>query len=194
MARIEREAARMGVLVEDLLLLARLDEGATASRTRFDLSALATRAAEDARAADPGREIAVVSDGPVEIETDERRVRQVVDNLLANARAHTPDGTRTAVRVARADGGVVLEVADDGPGIAPEDRDRVFERFYRADASRSRAAGGGAGLGLAIAAEIASAHGGSLELVAAERGATFRMTLPADDAGAPQDASAPDGP
>ena len=179
MGRIEAEAARMGVLVEDLLLLARLDEGMPISRTGVDLAALAGRAADAARAADPDRSVEVRADGPVEVDADEDRLRQVLDNLLANARAHTPAGTRTTISVSSSgDGGAVLEVADDGPGVAPEDRERIFERFYRADGSRTRGAGGGAGLGLSIAAEIARAHGGELELVSTDRGATFRLTLP----------------
>jgi two-component system OmpR family sensor kinase len=169
----------MGVLVEDLLLLARMDEGTTLAPTRFDLASLAARAVEDARAADPEREIELHAAGPVEIHADEDRLQQVVDNLLANARAHTPAGTRVTVRVAAShEGGGTLEVADDGPGVAPQDREHVFERFYRADESRSRGAGGGAGLGLAIAEEMARAHGGSLELVPSERGAVFRLRVP----------------
>ncbi len=178
MQRIEREAARMGVLVEDLLLLARMDEGMTVSRTSFDLSALVARSVEDARAADPDHEISLETGAPVPVEADEDRLKQVLDNLLANARAHTPPGTPVTVRVAEREGAAVLEVADEGPGVPPEDQVRVFERFYRADESRSRSGGGGAGLGLAIATEIARAHGGTLELVPTETGATFRLTLP----------------
>jgi two-component system OmpR family sensor kinase len=178
MERIEREAARMGVLVEDLLLLARMDEGMTVSRTTFDLAALAAQAVEDARAADPDRPIRLEADEPVPVEADEDRLKQVLDNLLANARAHTAPGTPVTVRVAGRDGTAALEVADEGPGIAPEDRAHVFERFFRADESRSRDGGGGAGLGLAIAAEIARAHGGTLELVPTDIGATFRLTMP----------------
>jgi two-component system OmpR family sensor kinase len=179
MERIEREAARMGVLVEDLLLLARLDERMEVSRTRFDLAALAGRAVDDARAADDARaEVTLEAPAAVPVEADEDRLKQVLDNLLANARAHTPPGTPVTVRVAERDGTAVLEVADEGPGVPPEHRARIFERFYRADESRSRSAGGGSGLGLAIAAEIARAHGGALELVPAATGAVFRLTIP----------------
>jgi two-component system OmpR family sensor kinase len=179
MERIEREASRMGILVEDLLLLARMDEGVTLAPTRFDLTSLAASAVEDARVADPDRAVELRAAGPVELEADEDRLQQVVDNLLRNARAHTPPGTRVTVTVAASNGGGgTLEVADDGPGVAPQDRDHVFERFYRADGSRSRGAGAGAGLGLAIAAEIAGAHGGSLELLPSERGAVFRLRVP----------------
>ena len=182
MGGIEREAARMGVLVEDLLLLARIDEGAELERRTVDLASLAERAVDDARAADPDRPIELVTEGPAEIEADEDRLKQVLDNLLTNARTHTPGGTRVRVSVrGMPAGGAVLEVADDGAGIPPEDRDRVFERFYRADDSRTRGTGGGAGLGLAIAAEITRAHGGTLELVPTDRGATFRLTLPPRD-------------
>ena len=148
------------------------------TRSPFDLAALAAHAVEDARAADPDRPITLEAPSPVHVDADEDRLKQVLDNLIANARAHTPPGTPATVRVAERDGAAVLEVADEGPGVPPEDRDRVFERFYRADPSRTRAAGGGAGLGLAIAAEIARAHGGTLELVPTETGATFRLTIP----------------
>jgi two-component system OmpR family sensor kinase len=192
MERIEREAARMGVLVEDLLLLARMDEGVAVSRTRFDLAALAARAVEDARAADPDHPVTLEAPVPVLVEADENRLKQVLDNLLANARAHTPAGTAATVRVSERDGAAVLEVADEGPGVPPEDRARVFERFYRADPSRTRSAGGGAGLGLAIAAEIARAHGGTLELVPMETGATFRLTIPLPQPAPPSAPPEPD--
>ncbi len=169
----------MGVLVEDLLLLARMDEGMTFTTGRFDLAVLAARAVEGARAADPERRIELHAEGPVDVDADEDRLQQVLDNLLANARAHTPEGAHVSVTVAASsDGGGTVEVADDGPGVPLEHRGRVFERFYRADDSRSRGGGGGAGLGLAIAAEIARAHGGTLTLVPTERGATFRLSVP----------------
>jgi two-component system OmpR family sensor kinase len=175
MERIEAEASRMGVLVEDLLLLARMDQGLPIARDRVDLTALAGRAVEDARAAWPDHSIRLDAPGPVEVVGDEGRLRQVLDNLLGNVGLHTPPGTATSVRIAP-DAAVTLEISDDGPGIDAEVADRVFERFYRADPSRSRERGG-AGLGLAIAAEIARAHGGSLTLVPTERGATFRLGL-----------------
>jgi two-component system, OmpR family, sensor kinase len=175
MERIEAEASRMGVLVEDLLLLARMDQGLPIARDRVDLTALAGRAVEDARAAWPDHSIRLDAPGPVEVVGDEGRLRQVLDNLLGNVGLHTPPGTATSVRIAP-DAAATLEISDDGPGIDAEVADRVFERFYRADPSRSRERGG-AGLGLAIAAEIARAHGGSLTLVPTERGATFRLGL-----------------
>jgi two-component system OmpR family sensor kinase len=175
MERIEAEASRMGVLVEDLLLLARMDQGLPIARDRVDLTALAGRAIEAARAAWPDHPIRLDAPARVEVVGDEGRLRQVLDNLLGNVGLHTPSGTRTTVRVTP-DAAATLEIADDGPGIDPEVADRVFERFFRADPSRSRERGG-AGLGLAIAAEIARAHGGSLTLVPTERGATFRLGL-----------------
>ena len=109
---------------------------------------------------------------------DRDRLRQIVDNLLANVRAHTPPGSPVHVRVLAAAGVAVVEVEDSGPGLAPEDRDRVFERFYRTDASRSRASGG-VGLGLAIVAAVADAHCGSVAVRSAPgTGATFAITLP----------------
>jgi two-component system, OmpR family, sensor kinase len=176
MERIEAEASRMGVLVDDLLLLARLDQGAPLVRDRVDLTELASRSVQDARAADPSRPIDLHGDGPVMVEGDELRLKQVLDNLLANARVHTPPGTPARVTVS-SDGQAVIEVADEGPGVPPEMAVRIFERFFRSDASRSREKGG-AGLGLAIASEIARAHGGELALLPTERGAAFRLTLP----------------
>jgi two-component system OmpR family sensor kinase len=184
MERIEAEAERMGVLVDDLLLLARMDQGLPLARDRVELTSLAARAIEDARAADPGRSVDLSGNGPVFVTGDEVRLKQILDNLLANARRHTPAGTPAHVTVA-ANGQATVTVADEGPGIDPEVGPKVFERFYRVDSSRSREKGG-AGLGLAIASEIAMAHGGSLDLVPTERGATFRLTLPlaADGVGA----------
>jgi two-component system OmpR family sensor kinase len=176
MARIEAEAGRMGFLVEDLLLLARLDRGKPLARGRVDLASLVARAVEDARAADPKRPLELRQDGPAIVEGDEVRLKQVLDNLLANVRVHTPPGTLTTVTL-KADGEAVVEVADEGPGVPAEIADRIFERFFRADSSRGREKGG-AGLGLAIASEIVRSHGGSLTLAPRERGTTFRITLP----------------
>jgi two-component system, OmpR family, sensor kinase len=176
MERIEAEAERMGVLVDDLLLLARMDQGIPLARERVELTSLAARAVQDAAAVDPGRPVDLTGDGPVFVDGDELRLKQILDNLLANARRHTPVGTPAHVRVT-ANGQATVVVADEGPGIDPEVGARVFERFYRVDASRSREKGG-AGLGLAIASELAQAHGGTLDLVPTDRGATFRLTLP----------------
>jgi two-component system OmpR family sensor kinase len=175
---IETEAARMGVLVDDLLLLARLDQGRALEGQPVDLGALAAEAADAARAVDPDRPLRLEVEGSVEVAGDRGRLRQIVDNLLANVRAHTPPGTAATVRV-RAEGTHgVLVVEDEGPGLPPDAADQVFERFYRADPARARDAGG-AGLGLAIVAAIASAHGGRATAGAAPGGgAAFRVELP----------------
>jgi two-component system, OmpR family, sensor kinase len=158
MANIEAEAARMGVLVDDLLLLARLDQGRPLEREPFDLVAVVTDAVEGARAVEPERTIELTAGGPVEIVGDAGRIRQVVDNLLDNARVHAPDAA-VHVRLAIEGTEAVIEVADEGPGIDPDVASRVFERFTRGDPSRSRGTGG-AGLGLSIVAAIVEAHGG----------------------------------
>lgn len=190
MQRVEDEARRMGVLVEDMLLLARLDQQRPLDRAPVDLLALAADAVHDARALAPERPISLeVLDGPsVPVVTgDEHRLRQVLGNLVTNALRHTPETAPVVVRVgtrtldASSYGmseAAVLEVADQGPGLAPEDANRVFERFYRADTSRTRASGG-SGLGLSIVAALTSAHGGRVELdTAPGQGATFRVLLP----------------
>jgi two-component system OmpR family sensor kinase len=187
MRRIEDEAARMGVLVDDLLLLARLDQHRPLERRPVDLAVLATDAVEDARVVAPDRaiELDVDPEAAMVVTGDDMRLRQVLGNLVGNALTHTPAGTPVTVRVRRvaADDGVgvdriVLEVADHGPGLAREEADRVFERFYRADPSRARAQGG-TGLGLSIVAGLAAAHGGSVEVDSTPgRGATFRVLLP----------------
>jgi two-component system, OmpR family, sensor kinase len=184
--RIESEATRMGVLVDDLLLLTRLEQGRPLDRRPVDLGAVAAEAVEAARAVDPERplELGIGRTDSVEVLGDQDRLRQVVDNLLANVRAHTPAGAAARVRVwSDAEAGVV-EVADDGPGLTREQAERVFERFYRADGSRSRvpngsSAAGGAGLGLSIVAAIAAAHGGrALVRSTPGDGAVFRVELP----------------
>jgi two-component system, OmpR family, sensor kinase len=160
MANIEAEAARMGVLVDDLLLLARLDEGRPLEREPVDFVAVVRDAVEGARAVEPERTVELVAGGPVEVVGDAGRLRQVVDNLLDNARVHAPDAP-VHVRVALDENDAVVEVADEGPGIDPEVASRIFERFTRGDPSRSRGTGG-AGLGLSIVAAIVAAHGGAV--------------------------------
>lgn len=160
MSRIESEAARVGDLVDELVLLARLDERRPLDREEVDLVRLASDAVMDARAADPDRVLELDADGGAVVVGDQARLRQVLANLLANVTQHTPPGTRATVRVRASGGTATVEVADDGPGLAPEQRAQVFERFYRADEGRSRSSGG-AGLGLSIVAAIAHAHGGS---------------------------------
>ncbi|MGD9572996.1 MAG: ATP-binding protein [Thermoleophilia bacterium] len=181
MRRIEAEAARMGVLVDDLLLLARLDQGRPLDIGPVDLSVVAGELAADARVVEPDRPIAIEAGAPVMVEGDDLRLRQVVGNLLANARAHTPPTAPVTVRTYARDGEGVLEVADRGPGLASEHAQKVFERFFRADPSRARASGG-SGLGLSIVQAIAQAHGGRAEVESVPgQGATFRIVLPLAD-------------
>jgi two-component system OmpR family sensor kinase len=177
MEGITRESERMSLLVDDLLLLARLDEGRPLERQHVQLQELVGEAVDTARAVDPER--------PIDVELqraavlgDHDRLRQIVDNLLGNARAHTPPGAPVRVRVRGDNGSALIEVEDSGPGLGSDDVERVFERFYRSDSSRSRDSGG-VGLGLSIVAAVARAHGGSV-IAASEagRGATFRITLP----------------
>jgi two-component system OmpR family sensor kinase len=177
MAGISRESERMSELVEDLLLLARLDEGQPLERELVDLGELAAEAVETARIVDPGRRLEL-DVKHVDVVGDRARLRRVLDNLLANVRAHTPAGTPARVRVAAENGNAVIEVADRGPGLSEEDLDQVFRRFYRADESRSRE-NGGVGLGLSIVAAIAAAHDGSVSVDAKPgEGATFRVLVP----------------
>ncbi|HUP32640.1 MAG TPA: HAMP domain-containing sensor histidine kinase [Gaiellaceae bacterium] len=177
MKGITREAERMSLLVDDLLLLARLDEGRPLERRRVELDRIVADAVETARTVEPAREIELASE-PVGVTGDAHRLRQIVDNLLANVRAHTPPRTPVSLRVWRDDGRAVVEISDSGPGIAAADLERVFERFYLADKSRSRAHGG-VGLGLSIVAAVAEAHGGLATAHSRPgEGATFRVVLP----------------
>ena len=177
MRGITRESERMTLLVEDLLLLARLDEGRPLERKPLQLDEVVEEAVETARTVDPGRPI-TVSLAPTPVVGDRTRLRQVVDNLLSNVRAHTPTGAPVEIRVSSSSGSGVLTVADSGPGLADLDAERVFERFYRADGSRSRASGG-VGLGLAIVSAVAKAHGGAVAATSEPgQGATFTISLP----------------
>jgi two-component system OmpR family sensor kinase len=186
MRRIEGQAARMGLLVEDLLLLARLDQQRPLDREPVDLLALAADAVHDARAVAPDREIELVlggeDGGALVVLGDGQRLRQVLANLVDNALTHTPAGSPVEVRVGAAplDGrpGAAVEVVDHGPGLTPEQAERVFERFYRADPARSRAVGG-TGLGLSIVAALVAVHGGTVGVDSVPgRGARFRVLLP----------------
>jgi two-component system OmpR family sensor kinase len=178
MRRTEQESIRMGSLVEDLLLLARLDQKPSLQAGAVDLGVLAVDAVSDARAVDPERPItASVAEG-VAVDGDEGRLRQVVANLVGNALVHTPPGTPVRVRVDRDEGDARLEVHDDGPGMPETVSQRAFERFYRADPARSRHAGG-SGLGLSIVKAIVEAHHGEVAIASAPgAGTTVRVVLP----------------
>jgi two-component system OmpR family sensor kinase len=192
MRRIEDEAKRMGSLVEDLLLLARLDEQRPSRRDQVDLAVLAGDAVHDAKGLDAERTVRLVGLGPSSgpapaiVIGDEDRLRQVVANLVGNAVRHTPPGTPVEVAVGR-DGAdrSVIEVRDHGHGLSPEQAGKVFERFYRLDTSRQRGQGGqggkggGSGLGLSIVAAVVAAHAGSVQVLTTPGGgATFRVELP----------------
>jgi two-component system, OmpR family, sensor kinase len=175
---IRTETSRMGRLVEDLLLLARLDEGIPLSTGPVELVSLASDAVRTAAAVGPQWPVTLVAEKPVEVVGDGARLRQILDNFLANVRAHTPEGTMATVTVGSVDDMALIEVADNGPGFTEEQAARVLERFYRTDASRSREHGG-AGLGLSIAVSIASAHGGRVTAEPAPGGgALFTVFIP----------------
>ncbi|RCG22486.1 sensor histidine kinase [Sphaerisporangium album] len=181
--RIEGEAARMGLLVDDLLLLARLDQQRPLDRHPVDVLSLAAGAVLDAQTLAPDREIDLVrldsGEDAVMVTGDEPRLHQVIANLVGNVLRHTPPGTPFRVGVGTVDGRVVIEVADEGPGLPSDAADRVFERFYRADPARTRSESGGTGLGLSIAAALVQAHDGTIAVKSAPgHGATFRITLP----------------
>lgn len=177
--RIQAQSLRMTSLVEDLLLLARLDEGQELVYGTVDLTALAIDAVADARAAGQDHEWRLdVGDEPVVVAADATRITQVVANLLANARVHTPAGTTVTTAVRVADGTAILSVHDDGPGIDPAVVDEIFERFSRGDSSRARQTGG-TGLGLSIARAIVAAHGGSLTVQSEPGSTTFELRLTA---------------
>ncbi len=191
MQRVEKEAARMGLLVEDLLLLARLDQQRPLARQPIDLLSLAADAVHDARLLAPDRtiDLSVQPGAAFLVIGDDARLRQVIGNLMSNALTHTPDGSPIEVsigsgtldpRVPDSARAVTLDVTDHGPGMAPEQARRVFERFYRADQARTRTTGG-SGLGLAIVSALVTAHGGVASVrTAPGQGATFRIALPLD--------------
>jgi two-component system OmpR family sensor kinase len=199
MARVESETKRMTGLVEDMLLLARLDAGRDLERAEVDLSALAVDAVADAHAAGPDHAWRLELDhddsgsadsgsadaepdhgsGPALVVGDEPRLRQVLANLLSNARVHTPAGSTVVVSVRSTGTAVTVRVEDDGPGIPEPLRSRLFQRFTRGDASRNRAAGSSTGLGLAIVHAVVTAHGGTIEVDGAPGRTMFTVTLPA---------------
>lgn len=177
--RIQAQSLRMTTLVEDLLLLARLDEGQELVFGTVDLSRLAVDAVSDAQVAGGDHEWRVeVGEEPVVVAGDATRLHQVAANLLANARVHTPAGTVVTASVHNEDGVAVLRVHDDGPGIDPVVAASLFERFARADASRARKTGG-TGLGLSIAKAIVTAHGGTITVNSSPGSTTFEVRLPA---------------
>jgi two-component system, OmpR family, sensor kinase len=180
MRRTEQEAIRMGTLVDDLLHLARLDQGRPLEAEPVDLVALAEDAARDARAVDPSRPIAAVTDGALVVRGDESRLRQVIAKVVGNALVHTPSGTPVEIRTAREGDRAVLSIVDHGPGMSDDVVARAFERFYRADPARSRHRGG-SGLGLAIVEATVEAHGGTASLESELGvGTTVRIELPLD--------------
>ncbi|MGW2613222.1 sensor histidine kinase [Streptomyces sp. NPDC001500] len=181
LARLRAEAARMGFLLDDLLLLARLDAAEVETPLRMekaDLVELVEQAADAFRASHPGHPL-TVTPGPaaVPLQMDPHRIRQVLDNLLTNAAVHTPAGTPVGVEVSVSPDTARVHVADRGPGIPPDDRDSVFDRFYRVDKARSRDRGG-SGLGLSVARSLVRAHGGALELSPTATATVFTVTLP----------------
>lgn len=177
MDKVESEATRMSALVEDLLLLARLDSGRPLARDEVDLTRLALEAVADARVVDPDRHWALdLPEEPVTTTGDDQRLHQVLSNLLTNARRHTPEGTRVTVGLRR-DHGAVLTVHDDGPGLPADLADRAFERFTRGDNARTRTSGG-AGLGLSLVEAITIAHGGTVTVASRPGHTTFTVRLP----------------
>ena len=178
MAGIRTETARMDRLVDDLLTLARLDEGLPMEHEPVELVALASDAVRTATAVGPEWPVRFWAAHPVEVSGDRDRLRQVIDNLLANVRAHTPAGTTATVRVDQAGGFAQIEVSDSGPGMPAEEAHRVFERFYRADRARARTSGG-SGLGLSIVSAIVLAHGGTVSADSApNQGLTVTVNIP----------------
>jgi two-component system, OmpR family, sensor kinase len=181
MSRVESESRRMGLLVDDLLLLARLDAQRPIEQNRVDLLALASDAVHDAQAVAPKRNITMeVFDGPgtPEVLGDEPRLRQVLGNLVTNALQHTPESADITVRVGTEGDDAILEVVDEGPGMSQEDALRIFERFYRTDSSRARISGG-TGLGLSIVDSLVLAHDGTVTVTTAPgQGCRFYVSLP----------------
>jgi two-component system OmpR family sensor kinase len=178
MSKVEVESERMAELVDDLLLLARLDAGRRLDESEVDVTRLVVEAVNDARVLDGERRWRLsIPDDPVSVRGDAQRLHQVVTNLLSNARRHTPPGTTVSVSAsARNDGGAEIRVGDDGPGLPDALRGHEFDRFTRGDSSRTRASGG-AGLGLSIVKAIVDAHGGSVRVDSAPGDTVFTITL-----------------
>jgi len=178
--RIEKESIRMGSLVEDLLLLARMDQAPKLSMDPVDLNLVIHEVVASARAAGPDHPITVsLADEESFVLGDSTRIHQAIANLLANARTHTPTGTPIDISVAHNDNEVSVTVADRGPGLSHEDQEKIFERFYRADSSRARTKGEGSGLGLSIVDAVMKAHGGSVTVTSElGQGAAFTLHFP----------------
>lgn len=178
--RIEKESLRMGSLVEDLLLLARLDQAREMSTDPVNISSAVNEAVESARAAGPHHPITVTApEEDIYVLGDAYRIHQVIANLLANARTHTPEGTPITVTLSHAEDGTTVSVSDKGPGLSEADQERIFERFYRADPSRVRTNGDGSGLGLSIVDAVMRAHGGRVSVTSTPGdGATFTLFFP----------------
>jgi two-component system OmpR family sensor kinase len=175
-SRIEKESMRMGSLVEDLLMLARMDQSREIVMADVDLSNLINEAVSSAQAAGPEHPITSDIAHDVHTQGDSDKIYQVVTNLLANARAHTPAGTAIHVATYSAEDGTYVTVADKGPGLTAEDQQLIFERFYRVDTSRQRSSSDGSGLGLSIVDEVMKAHGGSVSVSSEPgNGATFTL-------------------
>ncbi|MDT7790129.1 MAG: two-component system, OmpR family, sensor kinase [Pseudonocardiales bacterium] len=177
--KLRSEASRMSVLLDDLLLLARLDSAESEPPLRpeeLDLAQIAEAAGDAFRAARPSHSLEIDAD-TVTMRADATRLRQVLDNLLTNAAVHTPAGTAVAVRVRSENGWAVVQVSDTGPGIPATDQERIFDRFYRVDNSRTRQRGG-SGLGLAVVQSLVRAHGGTIDLTSRPGATTFTIRLP----------------
>lgn len=175
--RIEKESVRMSSLVEDLLLLARLDQSRELAKDPVDLNTLITEAVASARAAGPNHPIEIkLEASEIFVLGDSQRIHQVIANLLANARAHTPNGTEISITAMQGVSETTIAVSDKGPGLSKADQDRIFERFYRADPSRVRNSGEGSGLGLSIVDAVMKAHGGYVSVKSeVGQGATFTL-------------------
>lgn len=175
--RIEKESVRMSSLVEDLLLLARLDQSRELAKEPVDLNTIITEAVASARAAGPNHPIEIkLEASEIFVLGDSQRIHQVIANLLANARAHTPNGTEISITAMQGVSETTIAVSDKGPGLSKADQDRIFERFYRADPSRVRNSGEGSGLGLSIVDAVMKAHGGYVSVKSElGKGATFTL-------------------
>ncbi len=177
--RIEKESIRMGSLVEDLLLLARMDEARPQALEPVELTHLIEECVASARAAGPDHSISVTAPEELYILGDSKRIHQALGNLLANARTHTPSGTTIAVLAQCSDSEITVSVKDNGPGLSESDQERIFERFFRVDPSRARHAGEGSGLGLSIVDAVMKAHGGTVTVESKSgAGSTFTLHFP----------------